>query len=197
MLNQEYSYSLLRTFLSGLPSLPGLLGVIALLGAIALYYKLISPSRHLLFLWLSFSMALIMLTTAFYSAVYEFDEQPEKLAIYDPADNERLGHSLGLKKGMLGVVTAFASNKMTCSNNVIIAHELLHTVGATDKYVLATNQPLYPMGFAEPERKPLYPQRKAELMAGRIPVAQNKALMPRSLTSVVIGEASAIEILWR
>jgi hypothetical protein len=88
MLNQEYSYYLLRIFLSGLPSLPGLLGIIALLGAIALYYKLISPSRRLLFLWLSFSMALIMLTTAFYSAVYEFDEQPEKLAIYDPADNE-------------------------------------------------------------------------------------------------------------
>jgi hypothetical protein len=115
---------------------------------------------------------------------------------YDPTNNKRLGHSLGLKKGMVGVVNAFAATKYAGSNNVIIAHELLHTVGASDKYDLATNQPYFPAGFAEPGRVPLYPQRKAELMAGRIPVAQNKALIPRSLSSVMIGEASATEILW-
>lgn len=116
---------------------------------------------------------------------------------YDPAENRRLGHSLGLKKGMVGVVNAFAASKYTGSNNVVIAHELLHTVGASDKYDPASNQPVYPAGFAEPERKPLYPQRKAELMAGRIPITQNKALTPKSLRSVVIGEATAVEILWK
>jgi len=116
---------------------------------------------------------------------------------YDPAKNKSIGHSLGLKKGMVGVVNAFAANKMAGSNNVIIAHELLHTVGATDKYDLSNNQPLYPIGFADPERKPLYPQHKAELMAGRIPVSEYEAIIPRSLDRVVLGEASAIEILWR
>ena len=36
---------------------------------------------------------------------------------------------------------------------------LLHGFGATDKYDLATGQPLYPKGYAEPALKPLYPQR--------------------------------------
>jgi len=116
---------------------------------------------------------------------------------YDPAKNKRVGHSLGLQKGMVGVVHAFAAKKMAGSNNVIIAHELLHTVGASDKYDLSNNQPLYPIGYADPDRKPLYPQRKAELMAGRIPVTPEKAITPNSLRSVVLGEASAIEILWR
>jgi len=116
---------------------------------------------------------------------------------FDPVENKLLAHSLGLQKGMVGIVNAFASNKMTGSNNVVIAHELLHTVGATDKYDPASNQPLYPVGFADPGRRPLYPQRRAELMAGRIPLAEYRSIIPKSLDSVVIGEASAIEILWK
>jgi len=115
---------------------------------------------------------------------------------FDPNKNPRLGHSLGLKKGMVGVVNAFAKNKMVGSNNVIIAHELLHTVGATDKYDLATNQPLYPAGFADPQLQPLYPQRKAELMGGRIPLSESKSVIPKSLKRVAVGEVTAIEIGW-
>ena len=115
---------------------------------------------------------------------------------FDPSTSPRLAHSLGLQKGMVGVVNAFAHRKMVGSNNVVIAHELLHTVGATDKYDPATNQPLYPLGFAEPKRVPLYPQRRAELMAGRIPIDKNHAETPTSLDSVVIGLATAIEIRW-
>jgi len=116
---------------------------------------------------------------------------------FDPRTHKRLAHSMGLKKGMVGVVNAFASNKMAGSNNVVIAHELLHTVGATDKYDLSNNQPLYPAGYASPGQQPLYPQRKAELMAGRTPVTNNKSIIPKSLAGVVIGEVSAIEIRWK
>jgi hypothetical protein len=115
---------------------------------------------------------------------------------FDPSSSPRLAHSLGLQKGMLGVVNAFAHRKMSGSNNVVIAHELLHTVGATDKYNLKTHQPFYPLGFAEPERDPLYPQRWAELMAGRIPLSETKAVTPDSLDYVLIGKATAIEIRW-
>ena len=41
---------------------------------------------------------------------------------------------------------------MTEENNVIVAHEILHTFGATDKYDPATTQPRYPDGYAEPGR---------------------------------------------
>jgi len=116
---------------------------------------------------------------------------------FDPSSSPRLAHSLGLQKGMVGVVNAFAHRQMSGSNNVIIAHELLHTVGASDKYDLATNLPFYPIGFAEPGRDPVYPQRRAELMAGRIPLSESSAVTPKSIDSVVIGEATAIEIRWQ
>lgn len=83
---------------------------------------------------------------------------------HDPKLHRQLRHSLGLEKGHIGVVNAFASRKYRAKNNVIISHEFLHTLGATDKYDLATNLPLYPSGFAEPLKQPLFPQNMAEVM---------------------------------
>lgn len=110
---------------------------------------------------------------------------------YDAA----LPHSLGLAKGLLGVVHVFAADTQRAQNNVVIAHELLHTLGATDKYDGA-GQPLYPVGFADFTVEPRYPQRQAEIMAGRIPLAPGKAEIPKSLAETVIGYATAAEIGW-
>ena len=74
---------------------------------------------------------------------------------------------MGLTKGLIGVVYAFAAPEMNGENNVVIAHELLHTLGATDKYRPADDAPRFPDGYGDPQQVPLYPQRTAELMAGR------------------------------
>lgn len=116
---------------------------------------------------------------------------------YDPDDHARLPHSVGVRKGMLGLVNAYASRGMAGSNAVILSHELLHTLGATDKYDLASNQPLYPQGYAEPERQPRYPQNYAEIMGGRIPRSPDQADIPKGLGQTLIGEATAAEIGWR
>ena len=115
---------------------------------------------------------------------------------HDPDTNPRLAHSLGLQKGLLGVVHAFANRREAGGNNMVIAHELLHTLGATDKYDLQTNQPIFPIGYAEPEKSPVLPQQYAEIMAGRIPLSKNKAVQPASLSSVLLGKYTAIEIRW-
>ncbi len=115
---------------------------------------------------------------------------------YDPADHRQLDHSLGLQKGQIGVVKVFAARRDAPGNNVVIAHELLHTLGAVDKYDLATGQPLFPDGFAEPERNPLYPQELAEIMGALVPVAEGKIAMPEGLGQVVVGAATAREIGW-
>lgn len=115
---------------------------------------------------------------------------------HDPEQNHVLAHSLGLQKGLLGVVHAFASRRQEGSNNMVIAHELLHTVGASDKYDLASLQPLYPVGYAEPDKAPLYPQDFAEIMGGRIPVSKNHAEQPANLDYVLVGEQTAREIRW-
>jgi hypothetical protein len=114
----------------------------------------------------------------------------------DPALTQRVPHSTGLQKGMLGAVHAFASADQEGSNNVVIAHELLHTLGATDKYDPATNRPRFPDGYADPQAQPLYPQSRAEIMAGRIAVSETKAEMPASLQQAMVGAATAREIGW-
>lgn len=116
---------------------------------------------------------------------------------YDPAAQRQLDHSLGLEKGQLGVVKAFADRRDAPGNNVVIAHELLHTLGATDKYDLATGIPIFPDGFAEPERQPRYPQVQAELMGAVVPVAPDKIAMPEGLGQVVVGALTAKEIGWK
>ena len=80
---------------------------------------------------------------------------------------------------------------------MIVAHELLHTLGATDKYDFADNLPLYPEGYAEPDKQPLYPQGFAELMAGRLPISSNQADIPAGLIETLIGSKTAMEIGWQ
>ncbi len=115
---------------------------------------------------------------------------------HDPEGVSRLNHSLGLQKGLIGVVNAFAADAQAEPNNVIIAHEMLHTLGATDKYDPLTNYPLHPIGFAEPELAPLVPQRFAEIMGGRVPMSRADARIPDGLDEVLIGAATALEIRW-
>ena len=110
-------------------------------------------------------------------------------------DGVALQHSLGLKKGLFGVVHVFAQARQDRQNNVVIAHELLHALGATDKYD-ENLMPLFPEGFGESEGGPHYPQHVAEIMAGRIAISPTRAIIPESLDACVIGYKSAHEINW-
>jgi hypothetical protein len=115
---------------------------------------------------------------------------------FDPSRTPRLEHSVGLKEGLIGIARVFAATHMTEENNVVIAHEILHTFGATDKYERATGQPLVPDGLADPGQTPLYPQRMAEIMGGRIALSENHSDTPRSLDLALIGPKTAAEINW-
>lgn len=118
------------------------------------------------------------------------------LVYYDPQQTATVAHSLGLQKGLLGIVNIFAARSQRHANNFIIAHEMLHTLGASDKYDWNTNLPLYPGGFANPDKSPLYPQSRAEIMGGRIPLSDTDAVMPAGLKKTVVGAATALEIRW-
>jgi hypothetical protein len=118
------------------------------------------------------------------------------LLYYDPVINPRLSHSTALNKGRIGRVNLFGDTSYAKQNLVIVAHELLHTLNATDKYDLNTTLPIYPDGFAEPDKTPLYPQNYAELMGGRIAISGNAAEIPKSLKQTLIGDKTAREIGW-
>ncbi len=126
--------------------------------------------------------------------------EPEDIRLFvlyhDPALTPRVPHSLGLTKGLIGVVYAFAAPDMDGENDVVIAHELLHTVGAGDKYLPGTDAPRFPDGYGDPEQVPLYPQRYAEIMAGRRMLSADRWQQAENLDEVLIGPATALEIRW-
>jgi hypothetical protein len=118
------------------------------------------------------------------------------LLYHNPSTSPTLAHSTALNKGRIGRVNLFGDKSYAKQNLVITAHELLHTLTASDKYDLASTLPAYPDGYAEPEKQPRYPQDFAELMGGRVPIDETKAQIPKSLAQTLIGEKTAREIGW-
>lgn len=105
-----------------------------------------------------------------------------------------MGISVGMRKGRYGLVKAYAQDSMNAMNLIVLTHEMLHVLGATDKYVLSTGEPIYPEGYADPDKRPLFPQKQAEIMGGRIPVNAYSSVMPESLQQCRIGRLTAEEI---
>ena len=114
---------------------------------------------------------------------------------FDLTATQTLQHSVGLQGGMIGLINAFAHDDYRGSNNVVIAHELMHTLGASDKYNNA-GYPVYPDGYADAYQDPLYPQQRAEIMGGRIPLSETRAVTPESLSQATVGVFTASELHW-
>ena len=77
----------------------------------------------------------------------------------------------------------------------VIAHELFHTLGASDKYD-SSGRALLPEGLVEPERVPLYPQRYAEVMTRNLVLAAGIERPPDSLAELGVGTLTARELGW-
>lgn len=104
------------------------------------------------------------------------------------------GISVGMRKGRYGLVKAYAKPSMHPSNLIVFTHEMLHVLGASDKYVLTTGEPIFPEGYADPDQRPLFPQRRAEIMGVRIPINSYTSVMADSLDQCRIGRQTAEEI---
>jgi hypothetical protein len=77
----------------------------------------------------------------------------------------------------------------------VVAHELFHTLGAEDKYD-ALGRALVPLGLAEPERVPPFPQRFVEIMARTRPVGPGDERPADSVDDLAVGPTTAREIGW-
>jgi hypothetical protein len=116
---------------------------------------------------------------------------------YGPvSEDPRFLHSIGMPNPRLALVNLTAHPDLAERNNVIIAHEILHTLGANDRYRPGTGHPDFPSGYARPRQQPLYPQANAEIMGGRIPLSATLARQPRSLDETTLGPITAAEIGW-
>lgn len=97
--------------------------------------------------------------------------------------------------GRVGTVEVELDASMADFALFVTTHELLHTLGASDKYD-ATGKTLIPSGLAEPDRAPVFPQRLAEVMARNRPVDAATERPPTSLDELGVGPVTATEIGW-
>lgn len=115
---------------------------------------------------------------------------------YGPDNRPNMPCPVAVGEYRLVIANLVAGNTDCQGGLVVIAHEILHAVGATDLHDPHTLIPRFPEGFADPDREPRYPQTRAELMAPRIPLSPYSEQEAGSFDEVTIGETTAREIGW-
>jgi hypothetical protein len=119
------------------------------------------------------------------------------LVVRAPKSQSRLFvEGMSEQGGRVGIAEAELDPTMPGFVLFVAAHELFHTLGATDKYDergLAS----VPAGLAEPELTPLYPQRYAEVMARNRPIAPGVEQPPVSIDELSVGAVTAAEVGWK
>lgn len=129
----------------------------------------------------------------------DHDNDPDIIVIvhhYDPDNRVSMPCPVAIEEYRLVIANMVARDTDCQGGLVVIAHEILHTVGASDLHDPHTLIPRHPEGFAEPGREPLYPQTRAELMAPRIPISPYSEHEARNFDEVTIGGTTAREIHW-
>jgi hypothetical protein len=111
-----------------------------------------------------------------------------------PGAPEAFAEGSGAVNGEVGFVRGSCGGDLSLPLQAI-GHELLHNVGASDKYD-AGGHAREPDGLADPGRVPRYPQVRAEWMVGEVPLAPGRGRLPESLEELRVGEATAREIGW-
>jgi hypothetical protein len=97
--------------------------------------------------------------------------------------------------GRVGVVGVQLDESMVDFALIVATHELMHTLGASDKYD-EYGHALVPDGLAEPDKVPPFPQQFFEVMARNRPLSPQEEVPPESLEELRIGRRTAEEIGW-
>lgn len=103
-------------------------------------------------------------------------------------------HSVGTTRGRFGVVFLPIGKQSAGRTTCLIAHEILHTVGASDKYD-GSRLTVYPDGYFFPAQR--YPQQFAEIMALATPIDIGREKDADNLDTSRVGNKTAEEIGWK
>jgi hypothetical protein len=126
-------------------------------------------------------------SAAFDSRIYVTAEMPKSKKHMIEGSSEQ--------GGRVGIVTVDLDVSTVDFSLAVIAHELFHTLDATDKYDDAGRTKI-PDGLAEPDLVPQIPQRFVEIMTRGKPLSSNEDQVLDTLDDLAVGPATAREIGW-
>jgi hypothetical protein len=126
---------------------------------------------------------------------HELDSRIYVLA--EPGRSENGLHVEGFSEngGRVGVARVELDRTTVDLALFVAAHELFHTLGASDKYD-ADGRTRFPEGLADPDRVPLFPQPAAEIMARNRVVSAVEEVAPGDIDELRVGPLTAREIGW-
>ena len=131
----------------------------------------------------------------------EFGAEPDDwdarvYLVYGREAGDLASDSRGSSTGRIAVSFVSLNDPDPAYAQVTVAHELGHVFGAEDLYDGSSYLAEVPYGLAEPFRKPVYPQRYAEVMAVDRPLSPTSEAEVTSLDDVRVGFHSAALMGW-
>jgi hypothetical protein len=116
--------------------------------------------------------------------------------VVDPArGSANFVEGFGEARGRVGVARIDLNAETIDLALIVAAHELFHTLGASDKYD-EDGRTSFPYGLPEPDQVPRFPQRYAEIMARNRVLSATSEVPPDSLAELRVGRWTAEEIGW-
>ena len=116
--------------------------------------------------------------------------------VYSAGGGDPGAHSRGSAKGRVAIGFVSTTDPNPAYAQVTVAHELGHILGAEDLYDPDHFRPVFPEGFVEPHREPLFPQRFGEVMAVDRPLSKDREAEVTSLDELRVGYQSAASFGW-
>lgn len=108
---------------------------------------------------------------------------------------QRFVEGFGENGGRVGYVVVQLDESMVDLALAVVTHELFHTLGAQDRYD-EQGRTRVPEGLVEPDRNPLYPQPRADIMGHGLLLGPSEERLPESVTELGVGEVTARELRW-
>ncbi len=115
--------------------------------------------------------------------------------VVQPPTERALVEGMSEHGGRVGIARAELEHETIDLSLFVAAHELFHTLGADDHYGPDGNA-LIPSGLAEPERSPVFPQPRVEIMARNRPISEGVEERLKTLDELGVGPSTAREIGW-
>ncbi len=112
-----------------------------------------------------------------------------------PTSKKHMIEGASEQGGRVGVVTVDLDALTVDYALSVIAHELFHTLDATDKYDEGGHTRV-PDGLAEPDVAPRFPQRLVEVMAQGRPTSPTEEKTLDAIDELGVGPATAREVGW-